>query len=260
MTGMLASVMSAHEAEIAIEVGADIIDLKDPRAGTLGALEEPAALAAIDRIAGRRPVSATAGDMPMRPEWLAAAVASTAALGVDFVKVGFYPPIEEPEACLDAIAGAGGGVKLVVVLFADLHPDFGLIDAAAERGFAGVMLDTADKQGGGLRAHLDQAALGRFVAQARARELLAGLAGSLGLDDIPPLLELAPDYLGFRSALTRHGRTSRLDAAAARAVRAAIPGGYQPSAARSATAAAGAARAAPSRAPGEPDTNSEKSR
>lgn len=257
---MLASVMSSHEAEIAIEAGADIIDLKDPRAGTLGALDEPAALAAIDRIAGRRPVSATAGDMPMRPEWLAAAVARTAGLGVDYVKVGFYPPIEEPEACLDAVAGAGREVKLVVVLFADLHPDFTLVDAAAERGFAGVMLDTADKQGGSLRTRLDDAALGRFVAQAHGRGLLAGLAGSLGLDDIPPLLALKPDYLGFRSALTRHGRSARLDAEATRAVRAAIPVDDQPSSDKTATAAAGAARAAPSRAPDDPDTNSEKSR
>ncbi len=38
MTKMLASVTGTEEAETAIECNVDIIDLKDPKAGALGAL------------------------------------------------------------------------------------------------------------------------------------------------------------------------------------------------------------------------------
>jgi uncharacterized protein (UPF0264 family) len=78
-------------------------------------------------------------------------------------------------------------------------------------GCRGVMLDTADKRAGGLRRYLDDAALGAFVRRARDLGLLSGLAGSLRLDDVPPLLALQPDYLGFRGALCCAGeRTRRL--------------------------------------------------
>ena len=84
------------------------------------------------------------------------------------------------------------------------------------------MLDTADKRGGGLRRHRSDAALGGFVRKARALGLLAGLAGSLAAADIPPLLGLRPDYLGFRGALCRDGRAGALDPAAFATVRRAM--------------------------------------
>jgi dihydroneopterin aldolase len=49
---------------------------------------------------------------------------------------------------------------------------------------------------------------------------LTGLAGSLQVTDIPLLSALAPDYLGFRTALCHDGRrTSRLSASAIDKVR-----------------------------------------
>ena len=91
--------------------------------------------------------------------------------------------------------------------------------------------------------------------------MLSGLAGSLGLADIAPLARHAPDYLGFRGALCKDGRTSTLDPERVRTVRAAIDqaAGHQPSAARIATAAAGAQRAAHSRVAGSPSTRLAKS-
>jgi len=63
-----------------------------------------------------------------------------------------------------------------------------------------------------------------FVRQARACGLLTGLAGSLKLADIQPLLKLGPDYLGFRSALCdKHQRNNTIDMQAAHNVRAMIP-------------------------------------
>jgi (5-formylfuran-3-yl)methyl phosphate synthase len=221
--GLLASVAILAEVEQALALGADVIDLKDPARGALGAW--PAALLpeAVDRAEGRRPISATVGDLPMAPELLVAAARRTAASGVDVVKVGFFAGGDHA-ACARALAQvAADGARLVAVLMADQRPDLGIVTALAEAGFFGAMLDTADKRGGGLRRHLDDKHLARFVADARGAGLLTGLAGSLGLADVGPLAELGPDYLGFRGALCGGGeRTAGLDGVAFAEVRAAL--------------------------------------
>ncbi len=212
-------------------------------------------------VAGRRTVSATAGDLPMQPRLVADAVAGIAELGVDIVKVGLFAG-GDPLACIAALAReATRGTRIVAVLFADQAPDFAVIDRLQEAGFAGAMLDTADKRAGGLRRHLGDAVLGDFVERVSRCGMLSGLAGSLGLADIAPLARHAPNYLGFRGALCKDGRTSTLDPDRVRTVRTAIDraGNHQPSAARIATAAAGAQRAAHSRVAGSPSTKLAKS-
>ena len=221
LTGFLASVASLDEAILAVELGADIIDLKDPASGALGAwpLE---ALREASRRCGEAVLSATVGDLPMQPELLADAAAAVAETGVTFVKIGFFAGGDHA-ACTTSLAGlAHRGVRLVAVMMADQAPDFALLPKLAAAGFAGVMLDTADKKAGGLRAHQGDAALRGFLGAVKAAGLLAGLAGSLGLADIPALLALRPDYLGFRGALCGGDRAKALDPAAFAAVRAAV--------------------------------------
>ena len=261
MTGFLASVTSAAEAELAMAGGADIIDLKDPLAGALGALPSSVIRGAVQAIAGRRTVSATAGDLPMQPQVVAEAAERITVLGIDIVKVGFFLG-GDPIACISALARlAARGTRLVAVLFADTAPNFALIDRLCDAGVAGVMLDTADKQAGGLRRHMDEATLGDFVGRVRRQGMISGLAGSLTIADVAPLHRLGPDYLGFRGALCPAGRTSALDIERVRAVRSAMDraADYQDSVARIATAAAGAQRAAHSLEAGSPVTSSAKS-
>lgn len=256
MTGLLASVRSSAEAELALATGADIIDLKEPQAGSLGALPPDVVRDCVTLVAGRRPVSATIGDLPADPDVIAEAVARTAALGVDFVKIGIFPG-GAPEAVLDVLRHrAASGTRLVALLFADREPDFGLVRRVAECGFAGVMLDTMGKDGRGLRDALDQGTLRRFVDQAHDLGLLAGLAGSLRLKDIPALAPLGADYLGFRGALCRGERTGDLDPEALREVRAALD---QASRNSKATATAGAESAAASLTSSSPSTTAVKS-
>ncbi len=263
MTGLLASVTTAAEAVLACAAGADIIDLKDPSAGALGALSAPVIRAIVERVGGQRPVSATVGDLPMQPDLVGSAAARVGGLGVDFVKVGIFPG-GDLDGCLAALGvPARAGRRIVAVLFADQAPDFALVERARAIGLAGVMLDTADKGGGGLRHHLDLDRLAEFVGRARGAGLLTGLAGSLGLGDIAPLAALRPDYLGFRGALCGTGRTSALDparlAGVCAALRAAADAQPAVAAARAATATAGAQRAAHSQVSGAPETRVAKS-
>jgi dihydroneopterin aldolase len=207
MTLMLASVTGPDEAEIAISGGADIIDMKDPSAGALAALPVGRIASTLAAIGRRRPASAVTGDPAMPPEAVTAAVRAIAATGVDYVKVGLFPPRQKQLAVIGALAEMKGVGKLVAVLFADKERDaLAVIPAIADAGFAGVMLDTADKSSGRLLVHAEVPSLAAFVKAARARGLLVGLAGGLEEPDVPRLLALQPDFLGFRGALCAAGR------------------------------------------------------
>jgi FolB domain-containing protein len=226
MTLMLASVRSPEEAEAAVTLGADIVDLKDAARGALGALAPDAVRAAVRTIAGRRPASAVTGDLPMEPETIVAAATAMAQTGVQYVKVGLFPHARRAE-CIGALASLSRETKLVGVMFADLEPDAGVLRASLQElraaRFAGAMLDTARKGAGRLLDVLDIPTLAGFVDACHANNLLAGLAGALESPDIPRLLPLAPDYLGFRGALCAGDRTGPLDPAAFRLVRELIP-------------------------------------
>jgi (5-formylfuran-3-yl)methyl phosphate synthase len=220
VTGLLASVTSVEEAQIALAAGADIIDLKDPARGALGALTAERITTIVDALGGRCPVSATVGDLPPDPGVLSQRVQATAATGVDYVKVGLFGAAYFGR-CVDALALQGAGVRLIAVLFADLKPELTALALLAQAGFTGVMLDTADKAAGGLRRHMSARQLARFVRSAKALGLMTGLAGSLKREDIPALLPVDPDYLGFRTALCyEQSRIAAVDPAAIAAVRA----------------------------------------
>jgi (5-formylfuran-3-yl)methyl phosphate synthase len=222
MALFLASVRDPAEAEIAVLAGADVIDVKDPAQGSLGAVDRGTSMAIVAAVAGRRPVSATIGDVPMDPVRVREAVADRVTLGVDFIKIGLFPG-GDPRATLAALEPLAQRKPLVLVLFADAMPPFDAVAAAAAMGARGVMLDTREKCAGSLRTHLDHQALSLFVADAKAHGLMVGLAGSLASDDIAPLLALRPDLLGFRGAVCQGSRSAALDRDACAAIRALIP-------------------------------------
>ncbi len=228
MTRMLASVTGVAEAEIALAAGADIIDLKDPSRGALGAVDPAIVRATVAAVAGRCPVSAVTGDLPMDPVAVRQAVEAMAATGADFVKIGIFPAGDfqggDPIATIAALKPLAGRARLIAVMMADRAPDFSFLPVLASAGFAGAMLDTADKSGGRLLEVISLSRLKAFVEAARAEGLLVGLAGSLEAPDIPRLLVLAPDVLGFRGALCgAPGRAGVIDRHAAAAIRALIP-------------------------------------
>lgn len=218
----LASVTNASEAEIALAGGADIIDCKDPASGALGALSAEIVRGIVAHIAGRLPVSATVGDLPPDAEVLIEAVGSMAKTGVDIVKVGFFGS-GNPRAAIAALGHAHAqSTPLVAVLMADQAPDFAIVHDLAAAGFAGVMLDTAEKSAGRLTTALAPARLTEFVRLAQDNDLFVGLAGSLKEGDISVLAQLEPDMLGFRGALCSSGRVSAIEADRVRAVRQSI--------------------------------------
>lgn len=223
MTLFLASVRDAGEAEMAIGAGADIVDLKDPGAGALGALAPATVDACVRAIGGRVPVSATIGDVPLEQEGVRAAVLSMAARGVDYVKLGLFPG-GDGERCLTMLASLTPQIRLILVLFADALPEIDAIRVAARIGASGVMLDTLGKSGVSLPDLVSAGRLAALIESARARGLTIGLAGSLQARHVPELLVLGPDLVGFRGALCRGGKRGQpLDPVRLACIRGLIP-------------------------------------
>lgn len=211
MTHFLASVRNAAEAECVLAAGADIVDLKEPDEGALGAVAPSVVRACLRTIGGRKPVSATVGDLPMNPAVVADAVAATAELGVDTVKLGILVG-GDPWGCFEVLGSLGTPADLVLVFFGDMPTDIDPVEAARASGANGVMLDTAGKERGSLTDHMTLGEIGRFVDRAHHAGLQVGLAGSLRPHHVQPLLGLRPDVIGFRGALCEQSaRGSNLD-------------------------------------------------
>jgi uncharacterized protein (UPF0264 family) len=222
MTKMLASVNSVAEALLVLNAEVDIIDLKQPASGALGALDTALVTEIVEKIAGRCPVSATVGDLPMQPQLIFNAVKAMAETGVDYVKIGFFPD-GDSFAVAEKLSELAKTHQLIAVLFADTQPDFALIPALKTAGFKGVMLDTMNKQQGSLTQVMSLSDIEQFINLARTQALLCGLAGSLKLADIAALLPLQADYLGFRGALcVGQDRTWQLHPAAIAQIKQAI--------------------------------------
>jgi uncharacterized protein (UPF0264 family) len=211
MTGVLASVNSHEEAQLILETAVDIIDLKQPKQGALGALSIDTVKAIVNEVNHKKPVSATVGDLPMQAELVFNAVNAMAETGVDYIKIGFFPG-GDWQGTLAKLSEISQKNQLIAVLFADTAPDLRTIESLKQAGFYGVMLDTMDKSKGSLSQVMTDSEIKNFVGITKSAQLLCGLAGSLKQQDIAELLKLNADYLGFRGALCKkHNRTAELD-------------------------------------------------
>jgi uncharacterized protein (UPF0264 family) len=223
MTQLLISVTSIEEAALALANGADIIDLKDPSQGALGALPLARIESIISFVNAQKPVSATIGDLPMQPAVILKAVATLTALQVDFIKIGFFAA-DDYQPCLTALEPlTSNGAKLIAVMFAEHVYSSDLIAAIKQAGFIGIMLDTANKNGLTLMDHYSAEQQLSFSQQVFERDLSLGLAGSLQLKHVANAKKINPTYIGFRGGVCADNqRQSSLDASKIRAIRSAL--------------------------------------
>lgn len=213
---LLVSVTDAAEADLAVAGGVDVVDVKNPAEGSLGA-PAPGVLAQVRRaVPAEVPVSAAIGDLPALPGTAALAALGAARCGAAYVKVGLWGASTEDQAVAllrAAREALGGGAALIAGAYADASrvptPPLGprsLVAAAGRAGAAGCLLDTAVKDGRGLLEWLDPDALAELVAEAHAAGLEVALAGALRADDLPAIRATGADIAGVRSAACRDGR------------------------------------------------------
>mgnify|MGYP000420874830 FL=1 len=212
MTKWLASVQSLEEAQILLPALPDILDMKDPSKGALGALNVDIVTGIVEMIDGRCQTSATIGDLPMQADIIKQAMITMAASGVDYVKIGLFPDADLVQ-CIAELKNTVETleVPVIAVIFADKALNVDIVPLLKESSFHGVMVDTAIKNGQHLLDHWDQSELKAFVSSANQKKMLCGLAGALRVENIEDLKPLNADYLGFRSALChQQQRTSKL--------------------------------------------------
>ncbi len=218
---LLVSVVSAEEARRSLAGGADIVDVKDPGEGALGA-PAPRVLSDVVRAVGTSaPVSVALGDLPDLPHTAALAARGAALSGAGFVKVGLrgVRDLERAVAVVSAVADAvrvgGDRVSVIAAAYADaaaLDPPAlapGCLPALVARTrIAGALVDTFVKDGRGLYGWLSESELADLIARTRRAGAIFAVAGQLRPGE---LRRVAADVVGVRSAVCRDGdRASEL--------------------------------------------------
>jgi uncharacterized protein (UPF0264 family) len=207
---LLISVTVTVEIEPALQGGADIIDVKNPAEGALGAAPAAVLSGLADLLWPDRLASAALGESDSSAGVLTLAGYGAAALGVRYIKLGLR--LDDPDQAITLLRTVQAAVHLAnpqCGLIAVGYADAARIEAlswqllpeiARQAQVEGCMIDTALKDGRRLFDYCDEPALERWLAECRQLGLLAALAGSLTLADLPALARLQPDVVGFRGA------------------------------------------------------------
>jgi len=233
--GLLISVRSAAEAQIALAGGADVIDVKEPKRGSLGAADAAVVKAIVAVVAGRLPVSVAAGEILHGAESCRSNPNSVD--GVSFVKFGLAGCSTRDDWAprwRSAISRQPQCVQPVAVVYADWcassapAPD-DVLRLAQAIGCPALVVDTWNKSRGTLFDHWPVAELCQFCDRVRAARLAVVLAGSLSCGDVDVAMECHPHLIAVRGAVCLGGRSGPISLARIRTLRAAIDGDRGPS-------------------------------
>jgi uncharacterized protein (UPF0264 family) len=216
---LLVSVISAEEARRALAGGADIIDVKDPGEGALGAPSPRILSAVVREVGAAAPVSVALGDLPNLPHTAALAARGAALSGSDYVKVGLRG-VRELEAAVALMRAVADAVQPTTAVIAAAYGDAESLDPPAlaprwlpelvgRAGISGALVDTFVKDGRGLYGWLSDSELSDLIARTHRAGASFAVAGQLTLDQ---LRRVPADVVGVRSVVCRGGdRTAELD-------------------------------------------------
>ena len=231
---LLVSVRSVDEVSAALAGGADIIDVKEPSRGALGAADLEVIRAVAARVPSSIPLSVALGDPADAIEAQVAVnrLAFRREAGELILKLGFAgtaSEIEVAERLMSAIGTvrSGAAPMFVAVAYADwlrarAPSPSAVVRAASRVGARGVLLDTFIKGGRDLFDSISLEALIRWMGEARLAGLLVAVAGSIDAGSVPRLRAAAPDVVGVRGAACDGGRLGRISAERVRELRLAM--------------------------------------
>ena len=208
---LLISPINHDEAVEAIEGGADIVDVKNPKEGSLGAnfpwvIKDIRGLTPDDLL-----VSATLGDVPYKPGTVSLAAMGALVSGADYIKVGLYGTKNYDEAVevmtnvVKAVKDVNSDAIVVASGYADAHrvgaiSPWDIPKVARDSGSNLAMIDTAVKDGKTLFDYFTIEDCENFVNEAHGYGLKVALAGSVKKDQLKPLYDVGTDVVGLRGA------------------------------------------------------------
>ena len=204
MTGLLVSVRDANEAHQALAGGADVIDVKEPARGALGAAD-PAVWHHVRRvIPSDVPLSVALGELADEDIIERASCVQR----IQYAKVGLA-------RCLDlaswqrrweqVLARLPAETERVAVGYADHRAARApnprdVLQAALAAKCRTLLLDTFAKDQGDLFDHLDDDQLTLLARECHTAGIALVLAGSLRLTSIDRALSFAPALVAVRGA------------------------------------------------------------
>lgn len=213
---LLISPINTEEALEAIEGGADIVDVKNPKEGSLGA-NFPWVIKSIRELTPEQlRVSATLGDVPYKPGTVSLAAMGAVVSGADYVKVGLYgtqnysEALEVMQNVVKTVKDYNDDILVVASGYADAHR-VGAVDpmeiprVAADSGADLAMVDTAVKDGKTLFDFMSEESISKFTSQTHDYGLQNALAGSIKEEQLKLLHDLDCDVVGIRGAVCTGG-------------------------------------------------------
>ncbi len=216
MTKLLVSPRSVEEARTATGPNVDIIDVKNPDEGSLGA-NFPWIISQIrEEVPDEIPISAAIGDFPDLPGSASLAALGALEAGANIIKVGLKGS-KSPEAATKLMSSVSKSIRenseeaeVVACAYgdyrrADTLDPAELPEVGEEADVDFVMVDTAIKDGKPVTDFLSLEDLRAFTKNAHSLNLKVALAGSLGPEEVKDLLELGPDVIGVRGAVCERG-------------------------------------------------------
>lgn len=218
---LLVSPMNIEEARAALAGGADILDVKNPKEGSLGA-NFPWMIKAVAELSGGRvPVSATIGDLDYKPGTASLAALGAAFSGADYIKVGLLGvrSAEQAGDMLNNIVRAVKDYDRNKKVVASAYSDFSragsispmLLPAVAKRSGADVvMVDTAIKDGRSTFEFMNEQDLKEFISAGQSLGLQVAIAGTIGFEDLDLLKRINPDIIGVRGIVCGGDRKSSI--------------------------------------------------
>lgn len=226
----LVSIRSPAEANIAITGGADLIDIKEPRHGSLGFAGQQT----IDEIAQELaespvppPLSVALGELR---DWAPEMAVPRLPANITYAKLGLancggqhdwikhwtqlrrrFDESAERQLAWIAVHYVDSGAAA---------PSFSQVFAAAQQtGCRGLLLDTFKKSNGALFDHISGETLSDCRRQTADAGLLFAVAGGLQMADLPRLVALGPDVVAVRSLACANGaRQESIDRQAIEAI------------------------------------------
>ncbi len=216
---LLVSPINLSEARECVQGGADIVDVKNPAEGSLGA-GFPWVIKEIRQfLPPELPLSAALGDVPFKPGTIALASLGLASCGVQYIKVGLHgirtleegiqmmkPVVETVKSYnkIQIVAAGYADAQRIEAIKPNLIPEVGrLADCDL------IMLDTAIKDGLRLFDHCKINFLEKFVQSAHEQGQQAALAGSLRKEDLKVLAQIQTDIAGVRGAACSNSDRNR---------------------------------------------------
>lgn len=211
---LLISVRSVAEAIAAREGGAQLLDVKEPRRGSLGRADVRVWDAIRSAIGAEFPLSAALGEVTDDKT-----LSSAARLGsLQYAKLGLAGArrmVGWRSRWRAVTRQYPRGVEPVAVVYADWYSAAApapheILAQAADLGCRSVLVDTFDKRRGNLFRMLAPYQLEQLIAQIRRRQFHLVLAGSLSVTDLPRAVALGPDWIAVRGAACEGGRAGRV--------------------------------------------------